>query len=163
MKRLILTLISLFSIFCASFSQNLYKIEKNGLFGYANDQKKTVIKCKYKHAYTDTINTIGFVYDQKTKKIKCFNNKGKDLFNVFFYDNGPDYVNEGLFRITNRKGLIGFADIQGNIIIKPQYLYAYPFKNGKAKVTLTGEKITNKEQSYWKSKNWFFIKNPLSN
>ena len=60
---------------------------------------------------------------------------------MFIYDNGPDYLSEGLFRIENkRNGKIGFADMQGNIIILPTYFHASPFKNGIAKVTKVGKK-----------------------
>mgnify|MGYP000680041254 FL=1 len=30
-------------------------------------------------------------------------------------------------------GLVGFADSLGNVIIEPQFKFAYPFKGGKAK------------------------------
>ena len=87
--------------------------------------------------------------------------KGRKLFNVFKYDNGADYVREGLFRITDDKGLIGFADTLGNIIIKPQFKFAFPFENGKAKVTFSGESKevpdSNGEKHYWDSSQWFYI------
>ena len=49
------------------------------------------------------------------------------LFYVVECDNGPDYVKEGLFRIMDEKGLMGFADSSGHIIITPQFKFAYPF------------------------------------
>lgn len=64
-------------------------------------------------------------------------------FYVVECDNGPDYVKEGLFRIMDEKGLMGFADSSGHIIITPQFKFAYPFEGGKAKVTFTG-----KQKSY---------------
>lgn len=35
---------------------------------------------------------------------------------------------------------MGFADTLGNVIIKPQFAFVCPFKDGKAEVTYTGEK-----------------------
>ena len=93
--------------------------------------------------------------------IVCINNVGKELFYVFQYDNGPDYVQEGLFRIVDKEGQVGFADTLGNVIIKPQFKFAYPFKDCKAKVTLKGERKdvpeSDGEKYYWESDEWFYI------
>ena len=53
------------------------------------------------------------------------------LFTIYQIDNGPDYPSEGLFRIIDN-GKIGFADVNGNIIIKPQFSFALPFHYGLA-------------------------------
>ncbi|WP_297901460.1 WG repeat-containing protein [uncultured Parabacteroides sp.] len=108
---------------------------------YLNERGDTIIPYgKYKFCHTDTIRTIGFVYENKTDaRIVCVDTNGRKLFNVFKYDNGADYVEEGLFRITDDNGLIGFADTSGVVIIKPQFKFAFPFKNGKTKVTSSGE------------------------
>lgn len=130
---------------------------------YLNERGDTIIPYgKYRFCQTDTIRNIGFVYENESNaKIVCINVKGRKLFNVFKYDNGADYVREGLFRITDDKGLIGFADTLGNIIIKPQFKFAFPFENGKAKVTFSGESKevpdSNGEKHYWDSSQWFYI------
>ena len=83
------------------------------------------------------------------------------LFYVFNFDNGPDYPSEGYFRLMDSHELFGFANTRGNVVIKPQYKFANPFKDGKAKVTNTGQKITadtiSESHWYWTSNNWFFI------
>lgn len=130
---------------------------------YLNEQGDTVVQYgRYKFCQTDTIRDIGFVYENKQDaRIICIDNQGKELFYAFQYDNGADYVREGLFRITDDKGLIGFADILGNIVIKPQFKFAFPFKNGKAKVTFSGESKdvpdSIGEEHYWDSSDWFYI------
>lgn len=109
---------------------------------YLNERGDTIVPYgKYRYCQTDTIKKIGFVYENKPKdaRIICINDAGKELFYVFKYDNGPDYIQEGLFRIMNEDGLVGFADSLGNVIIEPQFKFAYPFKGGKTKVTLEGE------------------------
>lgn len=130
---------------------------------YLNERGDTIVPYgKYRFCQTDTIRNIGFVYEnRRNAQIVCIDNQGKELFNVFKYDNGADYVREGLFRITDDKGLIGFADTLGNIVIKPQFKFAFPFKNGKAKVTFSGESKdvldSNGEKHYWDSSDWYYI------
>ena len=138
----------------------LFVIEKDGRYGYVNAKGDTIIDCVYPWAYTDTIVHIGFVADC-AGHIQCFNDKGKYLFDVFKYDNGPDAPKEGLFRIINKNGLMGFADTIGNLVIPPKYKFAYPFTNGKAKVTDVGTLLIDSQDidrhEYWQSDQWYFI------
>ena len=131
---------------------------------YLNERRDTIVPYgKYRFCQTDTITKIGFAYENKQENahIVCINNVGKELFYVFQYDNGPDYVQEGLFRIVDKEGQVGFADTLGNVIIKPQFKFAYPFKDCKAKVTLKGERKdvpeSDGEKYYWESDEWFYI------
>ena len=131
---------------------------------YLNERGDTIVPYgKYRYCQTDTIKELGFVYENKPKdaRIICINNTGKELFYVFKYDNGPDYIQEGLFRIMDENGLIGFADSLGNVIIRPQFKFAYPFKGGKTKVTLEGEQKevpkSEGEKHYWESGTWFYV------
>ena len=131
---------------------------------YLNERGDTIVPYgKYRYCQTDTIKKIGFVYENKPKdaRIICINDAGKELFYVFKYDNGPDYTQEGLFRIMDEDGLIGFADSLGNVIIEPQFKFAYPFKGGKTKATLKGERKvvpeSDGEKHYWESGTWFYI------
>ena len=131
---------------------------------YLNERGDTIVPYgKYRYCQTDTIKKTGFVYENKPKdaRIICINDAGKELFYVFKYDNGPDYIQEGLFRIMNEDGLVGFADSLGNVIIEPQFKFAYPFKGGKTKATLKGERKvvpeSDGEKHYWKSETWFYI------
>lgn len=64
--------------------------------------------------------------------------KTSERYAVYHYDNGDDYFSEGLQRIVDRDGKIGFRDTIGKIIIVPQFAFAFPFKDGYAKVTDTG-------------------------
>lgn len=131
---------------------------------YLNERGDTIVPYgKYRYCQTDTIKKIGFAYENKPKdaRIICINDAGKELFYVFKYDNGPDYIQEGLFRIMNEDGLVGFADSLGNVIIEPQFKFAYPFKGGKTKATLKGERKvvpeSDGENHYWESETWFYI------
>ena len=136
---------------CQTTNKRLVVVEQNELYGYVNDKGDTIIRCIYPMAFTDTITHIGFVSDSNGV-IKCFNNEGKFLFNVFQFDNGPDYPVEGLFRIV------------GNIVITPQYQFARPFKDGKAQVTNSGKMMKDSSNvdahEYWQSDNWHVIPRP---
>ncbi len=59
--------------------------------------------------------------------------KGKEVIRPYTFDNGPDYFVEGLARFV-RDQKFGFFDESGRVVIQPQFDFAYPFENGKAKV-----------------------------
>lgn len=50
---------------------------------------------------------------------------------TYFYDNGADYFVEGVAR-TILDGKFGYIDQQLNIVIMPEYDFAFPFINGIA-------------------------------
>lgn len=69
----------------------------------------------------------------------AINEQGQVIYHIYWYDNGPDYVEDGLVRIRNAQGLIGYANAQtGKIEIAPKYVCAQPFEHGKAMVGITG-------------------------
>ncbi len=133
--------LSTFSLYSQSYYYYVKKIV-NGreLYGYVDASGCEKIPCQYPIIYTDTLNTIAFVTNISNDLI-AIDSTGKKLFNVLLYDNGPDYVCDGLFRIVDdQSGKIGYANMDGRIVISPQYTFAFPFRNGIAKVSLTGRK-----------------------
>lgn len=144
-----------------SFAQKLISFEQGDKYGYVNEDGKVILKPQFPFVFSDTITNIGFVCDSKSKQILCINNLGEPLFYTFNYDNGPDYPSEGLFRIVSETGLIGYSDVNGNIVISPIYKFAYPFKNGKAKVASEGCAVQQKEYVRWEGDKWYYILNPL--
>lgn len=82
-------------------------------------------------------------------------------YKAFQYDNGDDYVSEGLYRIVDNEGHIGYADETGKTVISPRFAFAYPFEGGKAKVTNSGQRKnvagSNEEYWYWESDDWYYI------
>lgn len=145
---------------CKDADNRLFVAERNGLYGYVNAKGDTIVDCTFPFVYTDTISCIGFVADS-SGAIRCINNKGDFLFNVFNYDNGPDYPADGLFRIVDENALVGFADTLGNVVISPRFKFAYPFKEGRAMVTDTGVLVVDSEgvdrHITWLSDKWYFI------
>ncbi len=81
----------------------------------------------------------------------------KIQYEVFLYDNGPDYPSEGLIRVV-KNGKIGYADAKTYaIVIPPQYDCAFPFENGKAKVSTNCKTVKDGEYSVWESDAWQFV------
>ena len=130
--------------------------DDNGKYGYVNDEGDTVINPgKYSFCFSDTFLLMGIVYHDD-KGMVAINREEEILFKVFPYDNGPDYPSEGLFRILEGKK-IGYANLDGEIIIKPQFICAFPFENGKAKVSLDCVINQSGEHSNWSGGTWFYI------
>lgn len=79
------------------------------------------------------------------------------LYDVFIYDNGPDYEADGLIRIV-KNGKIGYADAKTYaIVIEPQFDCAFPFENGKAKVSNQCKTVQDGEYSSWESEAWQYV------
>lgn len=126
-------------------------------YGYKNLKGDTIIPLgKYSICFTDTFKTYAIVAIPKNGFV-AIDRQENILYNVFAFDNGPDYVSDGLFRILI-DGKIGYADsVTGNCIIKPQFECAGPFENGKAKVSLDCKKLSDGEHETWVSERWFYI------
>ena len=85
------------------------------------------------------------------------NSKKTVLYEVFPYDNGPDYPSEGLIRVV-KNGKIGYADAKKyTLVIAPQFDCAFPFENGKAKVSNNCKTIKEGEHSVWTSDAWQYV------
>ena len=124
--------------------------------GYINRKGDTVIAIgKYQYCYTDTLREFAIV-TQKTGKTIGIDRNEKELFEVFWFDNGPDPAAEGVFRIV-KDGKIGYANLKGEIVITPQYACAFPFEKGKAQVAYQCETIPEGEHSRWESQTWVHI------
>lgn len=124
--------------------------------GYANPQGEIIIPIgKYKYCFSDSLKNMAIVMDQDDV-CKAVDRDMNILYEVKWYDNGPDFISDGLFRIIIG-GKTGYADKEGNIIIQPLYACANPFEDGKAQVTLSCELIKEGEYSRMESKEWFYI------
>lgn len=124
---------------------------------FINEKGDTIIPFgKYAESFQDTIYTFGSVYDQDRGGFFAVDISGQELFEIFAFDNGPDYIEEGTFRIV-KDDKIGYANEAGEIIIEPQYTCAFPFQDGKAKVALNCTETLEFEMTKWESDEWFFI------
>lgn len=75
----------------------------------------------------------------------------------FDFDNGGDYVSDGMMRIIDDKGRFGYADSTGHTVIIPRFAFGFPFEGGRAKVTNSGHEVREGEHSRWVSKKWYYI------
>ena len=80
---------------------------------------------------------------------------------AYQYDNGDDPVREGLYRIVDGQGRIGYADERGRVVIAPRFAFGFPFAQGRARVTDSGRKATvpgsGGEYHRWESNDWYYI------
>jgi len=84
-----------------------------------------------------------------------FNKSGK-LRRTINYDNGPDYFESGLAR-TQWNEKIGFFNKALEIVIAPQFDFAFPFKNGVSLVCNGCVKKRDGEHSFMVKGLWGFI------
>jgi hypothetical protein len=125
-------------------------------FAFIDKNQDTIIsEREYIGTYTDTLKYFAIVYDQDLGIIGVDRNN-QILFEIFQYDNGPDYLSEGYFRVI-RHGKIGYANSMGEVKILCQFDCAFPFENGQAKVSDNCEKLKDGEYTRWESKAWFYI------
>jgi WG containing repeat len=125
-------------------------------FAYLNSAGDTVIPLgKYSFCFTEVFDKYAIV-SLPGKGFVGIDRKENIIFSVYVFDNGPDYPEDGLFRITD-KGKIGYADTLGNIIVKPRYDCAYTFEKGIAKVGYGCLSKTDGEHSWWVGGKWLRI------
>jgi len=124
--------------------------------GYVNLKGDTIIPLgKYYYCYTDTFVTHAVVLKQGGGCV-AIDGHERELFEVVWFDNGPDPICEGLFRIR-QNDKIGYANRRGEMIIEPQFACAFPFENGKAKVAFHCERVAEGEHTRLDSDQWFYI------
>jgi len=126
-------------------------------YGYRNLSGDTIIPLgKYGIYFTDTFKTYAIVVKPHTGFI-AIDRQENILYQVFPFDNGPDIVSDGLFRIIENSK-IGYADaLTGKVIIIPQFDCAWPFKDGVAKVSTECTERSDGEHKTWLSDNWYYI------
>lgn len=64
---------------------------------------------------------------------------GKVIAIAYPFDNGADYYQDGFFRVIDARGRLGFMNDRGQIVIPPQYDFAWQFCNGAAKIEHAGQ------------------------
>lgn len=144
------------SDFLIAVSESGEAYEFGSPFTFVNRKGQTVLPVAgYEATFTDTLKTFAIVIDS-TSRMVGIDRGGRLLFEVYRFDNGPDYVEEGLFRVV-RSGKIGFANTYGEIVIPCQFECAYPFEGGRAKVAKSCTAVQEGEHSRWESDSWYYI------
>jgi hypothetical protein len=118
-----------------------YFYGKDSLLGVRNGKGQVIIPANFHNLYIEDISMPieeDIIYMEIWKKGEplgkwtnsyFFNRKGEFLFHPYWFDNGPDGLQEGLMRyIENNK--IGFADRDGKKVIPAKWDYAEFFIYG---------------------------------
>lgn len=93
--------------------------------GYVDAKGKIVIPAgKYAEIFTSEFDKIALVRIKAGKDVYAIDRNENILFQVYGYF--PDPVSNDLFRIIEN-GKIGFANMNGEIIIKPRFNFIFPF------------------------------------
>ncbi|MFV0605264.1 MAG: WG repeat-containing protein [Niabella sp.] len=116
---------------------------KDSLCGVKDSNGNIIIPAKYnllnindeEAAITDSI-IIFYANNLKGNPTSAsygdaFNRLGKFLYHPMVYDNGPDYFSESYARCVNN-GKVGFVNLLGEVVIKPQWDWVSPFNYGYA-------------------------------
>lgn len=138
----------------AQVDDTLYAFSVAGKKGFKNSKGVVVIPPTYTEIFTDTFkNDVAFVLDTAFWAI---NKQGQKVIKPFTFDNGPDYVQEGLFRYIH-DNKVGYANVNGEIVIKAKFSGAFPFKNNRAAVCVGCKKIASGETYYWQGGKWGYL------
>ncbi len=129
-----------------------------GQSGYLTSTGEVAIPFdKYEVCLTDTFRTHAIVLTKSDFKWVVIDRQEKVVYEVFPFDNGPDFPSEGLFRMV-KNGKIGYADAATfDIVIQPQFDCAFPFENGKARVSNDCQTTSDGEHTTWTSDKWQFV------
>ncbi len=89
---------------------------------------------------------------------KVWDKQMNEPYQVYWFDNGPDYEADGLYRIR-QDNKIGYASARTGLIrISAEYDCAFPFEKGQAFVgTGCQEKKDGRGHSYWVGGSWQVI------
>lgn len=106
----------------------------------------------YVGEYRETASPCDSLRDDSSRlpELACF-------YKIFTFHDKPDYIVEGLYRIIDDHSLIGFANEQGKVVIRPSFRYVRPFSEGVAAFNEGGKVITNKKEILVKGGKWGFI------
>ena len=111
---------------------------KVGFWGFKDTSGQIIIPAEYSSVFEDSFsNDITFVVkkadgEQDDKNgIITIDRQNKFVLKPFIFDNGPDYLQEGVFRFVEN-GKMGFADKNGKKVIPAKYTFVDAFQEGFA-------------------------------
>ncbi len=132
------------------------------LYGYKTIHGEIKIPARYGYSYTDTFSTMAIVYKryvtidingQYGEWIGIDTNENI-ILSPYIFDNGPDYVEDGLFRFIEN-GKIGFANLKGEKIIPASFDFANPFSEGLTAYAIGGKRHYRKNDET--GENWYWV------
>ena len=112
-----------------------FEVEQNEKYGMLNMEGKEILPCIYDFIYTSDGD---FIKVELNEKQGLYSIKDKKfLFNCEYEDLSVPSEDLILFR-KKKKEKYGYMDLNGKIVIEPQYDNASPFEEGIAQVTKNG-------------------------
>ncbi len=125
--------------------------------GYVNERGETMIpQGKYTLCFSDTFRTYGIVLHPEMGFVAIDRNE-QIMYEVLAYDNGPDYVSDGLFRIV-KDDKIGFANAEtGAVVIESRFRFAEPFFRGTSWVCDNCDKVYDGEHYSYLGNDWYLL------
>ncbi len=109
----------------------VFQDAKSGLSGFKR-AGQVVVAPRFRFAYE--LNAHGVTAAVDASGPIFIDSAGGVLARAFTFDNGPDYFSEGLARIVDKSGKVGFIDERGHIAVHPQFDYAAAMCHGQAAV-----------------------------
>lgn len=111
---------------------DLILYEDGDLVGFKHSESgKIILPAKYHFSYGfEASSGLAAVVDEDGWSY--INVTGATVYKPYIYDNGPDYPSDGLSRIVDEFGKVGYIDDKGALILSPQFDWASPFEEGVA-------------------------------
>ena len=142
---------------CAHASKDpgpLVPFEEGNVWGYRNARGEPILKPRFIIAGPFSAQGMAAVVDEKGWAY--IDPSGHVLIRPYVIDNGPDDFKEGLARFRT-KGIFGFFNESGTVVIKPQFDFAGPFQNGRAPVCEGCREEREGEYTWFTGGRWGFI------
>lgn len=116
-----------------AFSAHLIPFEDKSttLYGFKNAKGLVVVKPQFQVVLPSENRAEMLIAVNKNGHWYRMDSKGNLVFETVFFDNGPDYFEQGLTRFL-KDGKVGFHNRSGDVMIEAAYDFATPFKDGHA-------------------------------
>ncbi|MBL8021009.1 MAG: WG repeat-containing protein [Leptospirales bacterium] len=136
-------------------AENLTSFEVDGKYGFKNEKGEVRITPRY--YFASEFNEYGFTSVAEESGFFFVDQKGTHKFQMFAYDNGPDYFADGLARFVE-KGKMGFFNEKAQRVIPAQYDFANPFEKGLSVVCNGCKKVMHGEHWTMEGGRWSVIR-----
>lgn len=98
--------------------------------GYRAPDGTVVIAPAFEHALPFNEHGVAAVHQDRVWW--WIDARGERLLRAYTYDNGPDYLSEGLARFVGDDSKVGYADAAASVKIPARFDFATPFTDGLA-------------------------------
>lgn len=121
-------------------NRDRYAVESpDGTYGYKDLAGDFVIAPRFGYAYEFSKHGLAAAVERPAApggraRFVFIDPSGAEVAQAYAFDNGPDYFQEGLARIVDGAGRVGFLDRGGAVVIAPQFVDAAGFCHGAATV-----------------------------